>query len=123
MRSVSIPDCTGTHAEGTYLSSDSAMNFTSKATHSEAAKVLINWFLSKEGQILTQSIDEVQSARLGISTDGMDPVNLRQPGGKYFLDADEEEWLSRDPEFSLAARDIFGQFIKYKNRPLFLRYY
>lgn len=98
--------------EGTYLSSGSAMNLTNKAPHLEAARVFINWFLSKEGQSLTQSTDEVQSARVDISTEGIDPVKLRQPGGKYFLDADKEEWLSRDPEFTKASMDIFGQFIK-----------
>lgn len=98
--------------EGTYLSSGSAMNFTNKAPHPRAAKIFINWFLSREGQSATQSIDEVQSARVDISTQGIDPVKLREPGGKYFLDADKEEWLSRDPEFTKAAMDIFGQFIK-----------
>lgn len=98
--------------EGTYLSSGSAMNFTNKAPHPEAAKIFINWFLSREGQSLTQSIDEVQSARIDISTDGIDPVKVRQPGGKYFLDADKEEWLSRDPEFTKATMDIFGHLIR-----------
>lgn len=111
-RKAGAPVALVSPVEGTYLSSGSAMNFTNRAPHPEAAKIFINWFLSKEGQSLTQSIDDVQSARVDISTEGIDPVKLRQPGGKYFLDADKEEWLSRDAEFTRAAMDIFGHLIK-----------
>ena len=37
--------------EGTYLSAGSAMAMINNAPHPNAAKIFVNWFLSREGQI------------------------------------------------------------------------
>ena len=99
--------------EGTYLSVGGGnISIVNKAAHPSAARVFINWFLSKEGQTLITKIDGVQSARLDVSTEGVDPMKIRQPGAKYFVGADSEEWLARDPEYTKAAQEIFAQFLK-----------
>lgn len=99
--------------EGTYLSAGGGnVSVMTKSPHPNAAKVFINWFLSKEGQTLITAIDGLQSAREDIPAGTNDPLKVRQPGVKYFTGGDKEEWLVRDPEFTQAAMDIFGSFLK-----------
>lgn len=100
-------------AEGSYLSVAGAnVVLVNKAPHPNAAKVFINWYLSREGQTLFSQIYGSQSARLDVPTEGLDPLKVRLPGTKFFLDADTEEWLARDEEFVKAAREIFGHLMK-----------
>ncbi len=97
--------------EGTYLSSGSALGLLSQVPHPNAAKIFINWFLSREGQI-GMIPEGMQSSRLDVPTDDLDPSLVRQAGVIYFLDSDSEEWVSRDQEYTKAATDIFGHLIK-----------
>lgn len=102
-----------TPAEGTYLSAGGAnIVLVNKAPHLHAAKIFINWYLTKEGQTLVSRIHGSQSARVDIPTEGLTSVMIRQPNTKYFLDADTEEWLARDQDFIKAARDIFGPLMR-----------
>ncbi len=99
--------------EGTYLASGGAnVVLASKAPHPNAAKVFINWYLSREAQTPFSKNFGAQSARLDVPTEGIEPLKIRKSGEKYFLDADIEEWLARDPEFKKAAEEIFGQYIR-----------
>lgn len=99
--------------EGTYLSVGGAnVILLNKSPHPNAAKIFINWYLSREGQTLYSRLKDAQSARLDVPAEGLDLLRLRQPGMKYFTDADKEEWLARDPEFMKAAEEIFGHLIK-----------
>lgn len=100
-------------AEGTYLASGGgSIAFMNKAPHPNAARIFINWFLSREAQTLIAAIDGVQSARMDVSTEGLHPLKVRQAGVKYFFGANREEWRLRDPEFIKAATDIFGHLIR-----------
>lgn len=100
-------------AEGTYLSAGGGNNaIMNKAPHPNAARIFVNWFYSREGQTLITAIDGLQSARVDVPPGTSDSLKIRQPGVKYFLGGDKEEWLSRDPEFTKAALDIFGAFLK-----------
>lgn len=99
--------------EGTHLSRDGGvLAMVNKAPHPNAARVLINWSLSKEGLSHISRIQDLQTARIDIPTDFLDPIRVRQPGAKYFLEADSEEWISRDPEYKKAALEIFGHLMK-----------
>lgn len=97
--------------EGTYLSAGSALALISKAPHPNAAKVFVNWFLSREGQ-LAMSPEGMQSSRVDTPTDNLDPTMIRQTGVKYFLGTDTEEWVARDPEFMKNATEILGNLIR-----------
>ena len=77
-----------------------------KAPHPNAAKVFINWILSKEGQIFYSRALGVQSARLDVPTDFQDPLSVRQPGIKYF-NASTEEVLLSEPEHRKIIIEIF----------------
>ncbi len=99
--------------EGTYLSRDGGgISLMNKAPHPNAARLLINYILSKEGLEFISRAHGVQSARVDVSTEGIDPLKLRVQGASYFTGADDEEWIARDAEFKSGAEDIFKAFLK-----------
>ncbi|MDZ4245844.1 MAG: extracellular solute-binding protein, partial [Dehalococcoidia bacterium] len=89
------PIASFTPAEGSYLTGGSGnIAIMNRAPHPNAAKIYINWLLSREGQtVFTQAFGR-QSLRVDVGTEGLDPVALRQPDGKYFLGMENEEFLS-----------------------------
>ena len=74
-----------------------------QAPHPNAAKVFINWFLSRDGQLALQrelnraGLGGVDSLRIDIPKDDVSPEEMRQPKVEY-LDLDgRKEWLERKP--------------------------
>lgn len=101
--------------EGTYLqTSGSSVSLVNRASHPNAARVFINWLLSKEGQQYMQDNLKLHSAREDISTKGLDPLNMRKPGEKYLLSANViEEWILNEQDRSLdMAKQIFAPLIR-----------
>ncbi|MBI4330119.1 MAG: extracellular solute-binding protein [Chloroflexi bacterium] len=70
-------------AEGIGLSAGAGgVAIYSRLPHPNAAKVFVNWLLSKEsGRIFAEAYG--QSARVDVPTDFLDPLLVRQPGVKY----------------------------------------
>lgn len=100
-------------AEGTYVSRNGGtVSLVNRAAHPNAAKVMINWIFSKEGLYHISKLYGAQTARIDVSIEGIPPTMTRQTGMKYFLEADTEEWVGRDPEFKGAATEIFGPLIR-----------
>lgn len=60
-----------------------------RAPNPSASRVFLNWFLSREGQIVWQKVNLVQSARIDIPVDYLD--NVRKPGLDYH-DVRYEKW-------------------------------
>ena len=60
------------------------MAILDRAPHPNASKVLINWMLSKEGQIEYQKVTKENSLRVDIPKNGLRKSIVPQPGGKYF---------------------------------------
>ncbi len=64
-----------------------------QAPHPNAAKVFINWFLSRDGQLALQrelnraGLGGVDSLRIDIPKDDVSPEEMRQPKVEY-LDLD-----------------------------------
>jgi ABC-type Fe3+ transport system substrate-binding protein len=82
-----------TMKEGTTLASNGAADvlmLADGAPHPNAAKLFINWFLSREGQLLMQKTEPRQdSTRIDIPKDMVDPVDRRKEKYPYvFLVAD-----------------------------------
>lgn len=101
--------------EGTYLSVDGAgISRVNNAPHPNAQKVFLNWLLSREGQIRLQSFLELHSARVDISTEGIDPLQLRKQGVKYYVGANSiEEWvLNEQDRYMKMSQEIFGPLLK-----------
>ncbi|MDP2646444.1 MAG: extracellular solute-binding protein [Desulfobacterales bacterium] len=101
--------------EGAYLNySGGIVGIAAKSPHPNAAKVYVNWLLSKEGQDFIQRTTGYMSARTDIPTEGIvSPANMRIPGEKYFVSASSTDiWLTGGQKKYLAlAKDIFGPLI------------
>ncbi len=92
--------------EGSSFSSGGgSLSLLNQAPHPNAARVFINWFLSRKGQLALQKLgdpdDPPNSRRIDISKDDV-PMDARlQPGAKYF-DVVKPEYGDMKPIFDLA---------------------
>lgn len=84
-----------------------------KAPHPNAAKVFINWLLSKEGQTAFSLARQDASARVDVPTDHL-PYNKKlDPNYKYIVI--DKEVLINDAKYKETqdkAREIFGHLLK-----------
>ena len=87
-----------------------SVSYLNQAPHPNAAKVFLNWFLSRRGQIALQKLGDVDdpanSRRIDIPKDDIPPENRLQPGMKYF-DVVKPEYGDMKPIFDL-AKDIMA---------------
>ncbi|MSP38754.1 MAG: extracellular solute-binding protein [Deltaproteobacteria bacterium] len=93
-----------------------SVSYLNQAPHPNAAKVFLNWFLSKKGQLALQKLGDVDdpanSRRIDIPKDDIAPDNRLQPGVKYF-DVVKPEYGDMKPIFDL-AKDIMTSVDKGK---------
>jgi iron(III) transport system substrate-binding protein len=89
-------DMFGRMKEGAGLSAGQAiLTLVNQAPHPNAARVFINWFLSRDGQINFQralgkaDLGSPDSLRIDIPKDDVDPKSRRIDGVKY---VDTEQW-------------------------------
>ncbi|MDZ4247112.1 MAG: extracellular solute-binding protein, partial [Dehalococcoidia bacterium] len=97
--------------EGTYLSYDGGVvGIAAQAPHPNAAKVYVNWLLSRDGQVLAQQAAKYMSARNDIQTEDVHPQSRRVPGERYFVSANSmEKWLMEEqPKYYALAKEIFA---------------
>lgn len=94
-------DTFGRMKEGAGLSAGQAiLTLVNQAPHPNVAKVFINWFLSRDGQLNFQKAlgkaDEgsPDSLRIDIAKDDVDPKSRRIDGVKYL---DTDQWLAMKP--------------------------
>jgi iron(III) transport system substrate-binding protein len=84
-----------------------SLALVNQAPHPNAAKVFINWFLSRKGQMALQKLgdpdDPANSRRIDIPKDDIPPENRLQPGVKYF-DVVKPEYSDMKPIFELARQ-------------------
>jgi ABC-type Fe3+ transport system substrate-binding protein len=88
---------------GSSSAAGGTLGVPSRGTHPNAAKVFINWLLSREGQIALQKFgrpDAHNSRRIDIPKDDVDPYNRLEPGKKYF-DLAKPEYQDLTPIFKL----------------------
>lgn len=77
-----------------------------KASHPNAAKLFVNWFLSKEGQTAFSKAYMYQSFRLDVPTDHLDTQTVRDPKLDYHVET--EDFLKKVGEMTRLAKEIFG---------------
>ena len=94
-------DTFGRMKEGAGLSAGQAiLTYVNQAPHPNAAKVFVNWFLSRDGQLNFQKAlgkaDEgsPDSLRIDIPKDDVDPKSRRLDGVQYL---DTDQWLAMKP--------------------------
>lgn len=96
--------------EGGYLlSGASSISMASKAPHPNAAKIFINWYLSKEGQEIFSRNSGEPSLRVDVPPESIPPIEVPQPGVKYYSLLIEEN-LPTEADQKLAA-EIFGHLM------------
>ncbi len=61
------------------------MSVISKGPHPNATKLFVNWVLSKEGQSAWQKYTEVNSLRVDIAKNDLDPDDVPRKGVNYFM--------------------------------------
>lgn len=86
------------------------LGIANRAPHPNAAKLFINWFLSREGQIALQKFgrpDAHNSRRIDIPKDDVDTFNRLDPGKKYF-DLAKPEYQDLTPIFKL-VKEVLPQ--------------
>lgn len=92
--------------EGNYLSAGwGTVNFIDHAPHPNAAKLYINWLLSKEGQLAWQK-SGYNSARVDISKDTVDPLNRLVEGVRYYEQFTAKAVRQRNEVSTKLAREI-----------------
>jgi iron(III) transport system substrate-binding protein len=95
--------------EGGYFTvGGGSLSLINRAQHPNAAKVFINWFLSREGQTAAQRLLNPDSApsslRLDVPKENVPEENRLVEGGKYF-DVTRPEYADMTPIFKL-VREI-----------------
>jgi len=105
-----------TMKEGVGLSSRVGhMALLNRAPHPNAAKVFINWYLSRDGQELFQKLqiaahDPADSLRIDIAKNQIPAADRRQDGVKY-IDLDEQKVFDPSPAIQL-IKDTLGEIGK-----------
>ncbi len=101
-----------TPVEGTYVGTDSGgLTLLKNPEHPNAAKLFINWILTKEGLAFISKAYGGQTARTDVATDFIDPKQVRQPGAKY-LNTNTEEYASKLPGYFKLAAEVFAGSLK-----------
>ena len=89
--------------------SASAITFLNKAPHPNAAKVFINWFLSRRGQIVYQeSHGDRDSLRTDIPKDKVPAAQRRVSGRKYFF-VEGPEFIDVKPAVKIIDDALAGK--------------
>jgi iron(III) transport system substrate-binding protein len=98
---------------GTLTSSGGTLSLMNQAPHPNAAKVFINWLLSREGQAQVQKGRKDRpgtgsnSLRIDIPKDDVPEENARKDGLEYF-DGDDDRFSDRRPADKL-LNEILGK--------------
>ncbi len=97
--------------EGAKIGSVSgALGVPKKVAHPNASAVFVNWLLSKEGQdVFVKGLGN-PSRRLDVSTAGVNPMFLQEPGEKYIFE--DEDHYNFQTEVVPISKDIFGPLLR-----------
>jgi len=95
---------------GSSSAAGGTLGIPSRAPHPNAAKLLVNWLLSREGQIAVQKLgrpDAHNSRRIDIPKEEVDAYNRLEEGKKY-LDLAKPDYQDLTPIFKL-VKDVLPQ--------------
>ncbi len=87
-----------------------AIGMMSKPPHPNAARLFINWMLSKEGHAVYVSSVKLPGARADAPTEGIDKNIIARPGDKFIIADEQFFFLQRD--VLPMSQQIFGAMLK-----------
>lgn len=97
--------------EGTWLGNGlGGVSLMVRSPHPNAAKVFINWILTREAQNLFSKAYGAPSGRLDVPTEGIEPITIPKPGVKY-VSGFKEEVLIEEAKIRPMAREVFGHLM------------
>lgn len=101
-----VPDDSFMSAAGTYMS------LMKDAPHPKAARLFINWMLTREGQSIYVAPSQTASARLDVpNKDLLNPAIAPDPAVKY-RNVDDPDWIQKDTEYQKMLVEIFLPFLR-----------
>lgn len=101
-----------TPEEGTYLSTgNGSVSILNRAPHPNAARVFINWILTREGQAIFSRSMGVPSARSDVPVDHLSPDMVWSPTGKYIAEDFSEEAMAGKTQSLELAIKVFGPYV------------
>lgn len=99
-------------AEGTFVFGGSCnIAMFNRPPNPNAAKVFLNWYLSKEGQTIVAREAAYQSVRLDIQPDHLAPEQVMRPGVKYQIQETEKLVAAKSTQIK-KSQEIFGPLLK-----------
>ena len=111
MKQAGAPIDFGRMSEGGRISTGpGAVAIPNKVPHPNAAKLFVNWLLTKDAQVVFARAYGQPSARVDVSLEGMDPGLLPAPGETVHI-LDEDFWLSV-PKLTPLVGEIFAPALK-----------
>lgn len=87
-----------------------ATSLLKNAPHPNAAKIFMNWYLTKDANTVLARLNAMQSARLDVPTDFLAQDGLRQAGAKY-VNAETEDFQLQQAAAATLAKEIFGSMV------------
>lgn len=98
-------------SEGGYMTTGfGAISQVRKAPHPNAARVFVNWILTREGQTFISRVTGSQSARVDVPTDHLS-AGFRREGVKY-MDARGEKYQLEQAQMTEVAREVFAPLLR-----------
>jgi iron(III) transport system substrate-binding protein len=109
---IEIFDTSGWKEGASFSVGGGTLSLPSQAPHPNAAKVFINWYLSRKGQTAMQKLadpdEPPNSARVDISKDDVLPQHKLIDGRRYF-DGTRPEFEDVDSAFKIASQAMEGR--------------
>ncbi|MBI4329958.1 MAG: extracellular solute-binding protein [Chloroflexi bacterium] len=96
---------------GTLGGATMAISLFNRQPHPNAAKVFLNWWLSKELGVSLSRFVGAQSARLDVPTDHLPPADVRDPKLKFVI-ADTENFQIEQAKLRDLTQEVFGALMK-----------
>jgi iron(III) transport system substrate-binding protein len=107
-----VADHYGPFKEGARIAAGGtgSVSLFNKAAHPNAAKLFVNWWLSREGQMTAQKADPLdQSLRIDIPNDEITPETRRQPNVEYSFIDSQAEIVSNEDDMLSFMKQVLGR--------------
>ncbi len=98
-------------ADLSYLTGTGSLAFYDKAPHPNAARVFINWLMTKETLTKWSKLMLMTTARKDVLQDFLEPETRRDANSEYF-DLNTEDAVLKMTEFNKFAKQIYGPLLK-----------
>jgi iron(III) transport system substrate-binding protein len=107
-----VKDAHGPFKEGARIAAGGtgSVSVFNKAAHPSAARLFVNWWLSKEGQIVVQKADPLdQSLRIDVPNADINPERRRLPDVDYSFIDSQAEIVSTEGEMLAFMKQVLGR--------------